>query len=68
MAFLRTTQLSTDASLTTPITAIIKFDFHLAKVTQGYEINKQRAFFIAGKADPTEYFLKQEGKQLPAFA
>ncbi|OBT60333.1 hypothetical protein VE03_10341 [Pseudogymnoascus sp. 23342-1-I1] len=33
-----------------------------------YEIDKQRALFVAGGADPTEYFLEQEGKQLPAFA
>jgi hypothetical protein len=34
----------------------------------GYEIDKQRALFVAGGADPTEYFLEQDGRQLPAFA
>jgi hypothetical protein len=33
----------------------------------GYEIDKQRALFIAGGANPTEYFLEQEGNQLPSF-
>ncbi|KAK1753261.1 DYW family of nucleic acid deaminases-domain-containing protein [Echria macrotheca] len=30
-----------------------------------YEIDKQRALFVAGGEDPTEYFLKREGNRLP---
>ena len=44
----------------------IRFPF--SKGNTGYEIDKQRALFVAGGVDPTEYFLEQEGKQLPAFA
>ena len=59
--------LGTDASLTAPTTAIMKFDFHLAKVTPVTKLISGRLSFVAGGADPTEYFLEQ-GKQLPAFA
>ena len=44
----------------------IRFPF--GESDTGYEINKQRVLFVAGGADPTEYFLKQEGRQLPPFA
>lgn len=44
----------------------IQFPFNEGDTS--YEIDKQRALFVAGGADPTEYFLEQESKQLPAFA
>jgi hypothetical protein len=43
----------------------IRFPF--SEGDTGYEIDKQRALFVAGGADPTEYFLEQ-GNGLPAFA
>lgn len=45
----------------------IRFPFSEVFGDVGYEIDKQRALFIAGGADPTEYFLEQEGSQLPSF-
>jgi hypothetical protein len=45
----------------------IRFRFSEVLDDVGYEIDKQRALFIAGGADPTEYFLEQEGNHLPSF-
>lgn len=38
----------------------IRFPFNEISDNVGYEINKQRALFLAGEADPTEYFLEHE--------
>jgi hypothetical protein len=34
----------------------------------GYEIDKQRALFVAGGADPDEYFREDEDDEVRAFA
>ena len=44
----------------------IRFPF--SEGDPGYEIDKQRALFVAGGADPTEYFHEREGKEMPHFA
>ncbi|KAF2189115.1 hypothetical protein K469DRAFT_564403 [Zopfia rhizophila CBS 207.26] len=43
----------------------IRFPFSVTLDEVGYEIDKQRALFVAGGADPTEYFLEKEGDPLP---
>jgi hypothetical protein len=42
----------------------IRLSFNEISDGVGYEIDKQRALFLAGEVDPTEYFLEYKGDHL----